>query len=184
MKGVIFNIFENFISKNLGEDAWYKVLDEARPEDEVFVGPKTYPDSTFLKLLSTCVGLYKLPLDSAVRTFGKFTFPQLVSRAPDLVAQFKTPEDLLIGLDGIIHVEVRKLMEDADPPKFVVSRREDGVLDVQYISKRKLCRLVEGLMEGLAEHYGKELHLVHKECTCQGASSCVFEISFLEKREK
>jgi len=181
MKGVIFNIFESFVNTAIGADAWDSILDEAKMESEVFIGPKTYDDSVLMKLVGTCINKYKLPAEGAIRSFGKFTLPHLMKKVPDVVGQFKSPEELLLNLDGIIHVEVRKLMEEAQPPKFIVSQNNDGSLDVEYISKRNLCILVEGLVEGLAEHYSKNVDYEQVCCCLHGDASCKFKIQFKNK---
>lgn len=180
MKGVVFNIFEDFIIKNFGDEAWELVLNESGTNQDVFVGPKTYPDSVFLKLVTTAVELKNLNLGNAVRLFGKFTYPQLVKKMPDVVKDFNTPEELLEALDGIIHVEVRKLLEEANPPKFEVSRDGD-YLKMKYISERKLCTFVEGLLEGLAESYDKKVEYEQINCVHNNDESCVFKLRFIEK---
>ncbi len=182
MKGVIFNIFENFVEKHHGEEAWDKVLDESQVENDVFTTPKTYDDREFIKLVTTFVGQHKLPLDAAIRIFGKFAFPQFAKRLPDVVSPYTGPESFLLNLDGIVHVEVCKLMEGATPPKFNVKKIGENKFEMEYISKRNLCPLVEGLLEGLAVYYGLEVEYVQKACTRQGCQSCFFEVQFKSKK--
>lgn len=181
MKGVIFNIFEEFVIKNLGLEAWDKVIQESQTESQVFIGPKTYEDAIFFKLLTTCLTLNKLPPAESIRAFGKFAFPLLTQRVPNLTTNYKTPEELLEKLDGIVHVEVKKLLENAQTPKFNFHKLNENEIDLEYISKKKLCLLVEGLIEGLAEQYKCDVKYDHYSCTQKGHPSCKFRISFIKK---
>ncbi len=175
MKGIIFNVFESFVSDNFGEETWEVVLEESKVDTDVYVAPKTYDDSLFLKLLTTAVSLKNLKIEDAVRAFGKYTYPRLASHAPSLVAPYKTPLELLEALDGIIHVEVRKLMEGANPPKFNVTRINESELELEYISKRNLPVLVEGLIEGLAESFHQQVEM---KVISQAGDSTKFHILF------
>jgi hypothetical protein len=178
MKGIIINIFEEFICNSFGEDAWDRVLHESKAETDVFVGPKTYSDEKFMQLLMTSVSLFRLPWDVAVRSYGKFIFPHLIKLAPYLVEKYQTPEEVLLNLDGIIHAEVKKFLSEAQPPKFIVKNLDGDRLSVEYISERNLCLLVEGLLEGLAEHYGSGVDYTHSTCVNKGDESCIFEVKF------
>lgn len=177
MKGVVFNIFESFIVENFSEEAWEEVLHESKIEEDVFVGPKTYDDSIFFALVTTAVKLKGLDFSQAVRLFGKYSFPMLRSKLITVVDQFTTPEELLLNLDSIIHVEVRKLLDNANPPKFEVIRIDEG-LELKYYSKRNLCIFLEGLLDGLAAHYHKKVKYEQVTCTHRGDEFCTFNIKF------
>lgn len=177
MKGVVFNIFESFIVENFSEEAWEEVLEQSNIDDDVFVGPKTYDDATFLALVTTAVKLKGLDFSQAVRLFGKYSFSMLRSKMITLVDQFQTPEELLLNLDGIIHVEVRKLLENANPPKFEV-RRVNDALELKYYSTRNLCIFLEGLLDGLAAHYNMKVKYEQTTCTHRGDEFCTFKIEF------
>lgn len=181
MKGVIFNIFEAFLQKAIAPSSWLEVLDRDGKSDRVYVGPKTYEDKEFLGLVGRAVELYKLPLGDTVKAFGKFTFPQLVRKLPNVVNQYHTPEELLLALDGIIHVEVRKLLSNANTPKFNVVRLSPTSVRVEYISERKLCKLAEGIFEGVAEHYGRDLVATKHKCLNSGDSCCEYVLEFKDK---
>jgi predicted hydrocarbon binding protein len=51
-----------------------------------------------------------------------------------------------------------------------------GVL-VSYTSERRLCRLLEGLVLGTAEHYGETLAVEEIQCMHQGDPGCVFTVT-------
>lgn len=156
MKGVMFNILEKFVVDNFGEENWEEVLDESG-SDGTFVGPKTYDDSIFMKIMMTAITLNKIAAEDAIRKFGSFAFPYLAHYGQDMIKDYKDPVDLLMDLDSIIHVEVKKLMEGAEPPKFIAEKIDQNTVKMNYISRRNLPSLVEGLMEGLAHYYSRRV---------------------------
>lgn len=177
MKGVIFNIFEDFVVTNFSDATWEKVLEDNHKEDEVFIGPKTYDDADLFSLIFSAIKLTNLEADVVIRCFGKFAFKNLKNKI-DISKDFDTPEELLMALDNIIHVEVRKLLEDAHPPKFEVYEENDYIY-LKYYSKRNLCILVEGLIEGLATFYGRKVDYQQTTCTHNGDKYCTFKVKFI-----
>ena len=90
------------------------------------------------------------------------------------------PRQLLLAVHDIIHVEVKKLMEGATPPNLYYDD-VDGDPDkliIHYESKRGLCMLMEGLLDGVAEHFGMEITYEQTSCTHRGDPRCTFEIQF------
>jgi hypothetical protein len=154
MKGVIFNVFENFIVETFDEESWEAVLDD-NDSDGVFVSPKTYDDQTFMNLVTSAITLKNLVPGDAIRLFGKYLLPVLMKNGGDLVSHYTNSLELLLELDSIIHVEVRKLMDGAEPPKFTVKQLDDTTVSIHYQSKRNLPDLVEGLIEGSAAFFGE-----------------------------
>ena len=84
MKGVIFNMLEEFTVETFGEETFEDVLDEAELiTTEPFVGPGTYPDEDLIALVTTLIKKVDMPLPDAVRAFGHWLFPRLAERIPD-----------------------------------------------------------------------------------------------------
>ena len=53
--------------------------------------------------------------------------------------------------------------------------KDEGVL-VSYTSERQLCRLLDGLVLGTAEHYGETLVVDEIQCMHRGEPGCVFTV--------
>lgn len=47
-----------------------------------------------------------------------------------------------------------------------------------YESKRRLCALAQGFVEGAAAHYGEAVEFEHRQCMHDGDSKCLFHLSF------
>lgn len=76
---------------------------------------------------------------------------------------------------------MRCLYPGADVPvfDFVGVAHEGGAgLVVGYRSRRRLCHLAAGFIEGVAAHYGEHVVLNHERCMQHGAPECVIVCSF------
>ena len=181
MKGVVFVLFEEFVVRNWGESTFEQLLDDCpHTAGEPFVSPKTYPDQWIVDLLTAACRRLGVTPAAALQAFGKFCFPGLASRFPTFVDGMDSPRRLLESVNDIIHVEVRKLMQGAEPPRLVCRPPADGpnVLDVEYDSHRGLCALVSGLLDGCAEHYGVPFQHEHTRCKQRGDTVCSFRVTF------
>jgi len=181
MKGVIFVIFEDFITSNFGQETFEELL-EACPHmaKEPIVSPKTYPDEWMVGMLTAACKRLGLTPPDALRAFGKFAFGSLIKRYPAFIDGVEHPRELLLAVHDIIHVEVKKLMEGATPPNLYYEDvdGEPDQLIIHYESKRGLCMLMEGLLDGVAEHFGVGIDYEQTACTHRGDPRCTFQLQF------
>lgn len=172
MKGDIFAIFEKFVEKNFGQTVYEDALEAASPDFETkgpFVTPEVYPDSDFMLLLRRTLEIVKVPLHQAMILFGRFAFSRLASTVPHLMKNYTNSIQLLRDLDGIIHVEVRKLRRGTNPPRFTFLLLPDGRVELVYESERHLYDLAEGLILGCADHFQENVSIerqVHEDGRC------------------
>lgn len=181
MKGEIFSIFEKFIEKNFGQGVYEDALSRAAPEfstKEPFVGPEVYPDSDFMALFGRTLEIVQVPVHKALWLFGRFAFRRLAASIPHLMPRYSSSVELLRELDGIIHVEVRKLSRGTAPPRFTFQEQQDGRIALVYDSPRRLYDLAEGLLVGLADYFGEEVS-VEREVHEDG--KCTFWLSYGQK---
>lgn len=180
MKGMIFNHFEGMITHVLGADAWERLLAESPLEtcEGYFVGPKTYPDADLFALVTTASKITGQPIDELLTAFGRYLFPALVGQYPMFVKPGMTAKSLLLSVDKVIHVEVRKLHPDTILPTL---RYEDPAADrltILYRSPRRLCDLAGGLIEAVGSHFKETIEQHHPQCMKRGDESCRIECTF------
>lgn len=176
MKGVIFNIFEDFVVANWGEEAYEDILDAAKPSCPFFVGPDTYPDDDLFGLVTTACEKHGIDLADAVRAVGVFAFPRLAQKYPVFVKEHSDFKTFMRTVDALIHVEVKKILSGAILPEFELEDPGPHQLIVRYRSPRKLCAFAEGLMTGAAEHFGQVIRYTHGPCMHEGHDHCRFAI--------
>ncbi|MBI2603907.1 MAG: heme NO-binding domain-containing protein [Deltaproteobacteria bacterium] len=179
MKGIIFNIIEEFIGENWGEEKYEEILGLCPLHTkEPFVGPGTYPDSDLISIVEKAAEILEISVPDVLRAAGKFMFPKLVEKFPQFIALHKHPKDFLVTIDSVIHVEVKKLYRDAETPRFQFTSPAPNKLAFDYQSKRKFCALVEGMLDGVAEHYKMPIQYHQTKCTHKGDTDCHFELQF------
>ena len=137
--------------------------------------------ATVTMLTAACEKLSVTPAE-ALRAFGKFAFGGLTKRYPAFLEGVEHPRQLLLAVHDIIHVEVKKLMEGATPPNLYYDNVDGSPdeLTVHYESARGLCALMEGLLQGAAEHFGVGIEYEQTACMHRGAERCTFELKFLQ----
>jgi hypothetical protein len=179
MKGVIFNLLEEFIIEIADEDTYEEILDGVTlVTREPFVGPGTYPDEDLVALVTKTVERLGMPAPAALRAFGKWIFPKLAAMVPPELTDFDHPKEFLKTVDRIIHVEVQKLYEHAAPPKFYYEDPGPDSLIMRYHSERKMYDLMDGLLEGVAEHYKVPIQYERAETEWNGKQVCEYQLTF------
>ena len=183
MKGIIFNLLEEIVGRESGEDAWDALL-EAAQLDGVYSSLGSYADADLMKLVQAMAASRKEPPEAVLRFFGARAIPLLAARYPIFFDSHRSTRSFLLTLNDIIHPEVRKLYPGADVPDFGFDARAEDVLVMSYASSRKLCALAEGLIHGAAAHFGEEARIAQPECMLRGDRRCVLRITFGGREER
>lgn len=177
MKGIIFNLLEEVVTTKFGADTWDKLLQQANV-DGAFTSLGSYPDEQLVALVEAASAELKLPAAQIVRWFGGEAIPLLAKKYPGFFSRHTSTRPFVLTLNGIIHPEVRKLYPGADTPDFEIDATSPDVLVMVYRSKRKLCALAEGLIDGTANHYHETVTINHCACMHRGDASCRLEMTF------
>ncbi len=180
MKGIIFNLLQEVVTQAHGEDVWDQLLETAGV-DGVFTSLGNYPDEDLFKLVGAAAAALALPANEVVRWFGVSALPLLAQKYPGFFQKHESTRPFVLTLNAIIHPEVRKLYPGAEPPNFEFDTASPDLLVMNYYSKRKLCALAEGFVEGAAAHFGETVLIAHPLCMHRGDSHCRLELSFKKK---
>ena len=180
MKGVIFNVLEEFIVENWGEAVYEEILGACPVRMHAgHVGPGTYADVDMVTIVTKTCERLKVAPEDALKAFGRFLFPRLLKRYPSVADGIEDPYELLRRIDDAIHVEVRKLVPQAVTPRILCDTAADGSgAVVTYQSSRKLCAAFTGLLQGVGDRYGCETEYQQFRCMNDGADCCAFNVRF------
>jgi hypothetical protein len=177
MKGVIFNLLEQVVTDDFGEDAWEDILDTSGC-DGAYTAVGTYEHDDFTRLLGATAVRIERPDDDTLKWFGRKALPLLVGLYPAFFEPHSSAGSFLLTLNDVIHPEVRKLFPGAYAPEFDYVAREAGTVELGYLSYREMCTFAEGLIEGAADHYGERVEIQQTSCTRRGDEKCVFVCHF------
>lgn len=177
MKGIIFNLAEEVVSSEHGEDAWDAVLDGAGVAG-TYTSLGSYPDADLLAIVSSAARLLQSDQDAVLRHVAEGAIPLLATRYPHFFTPHKDARSFVLTLNEIIHPEVRKLYPGADVPHFSYDVQEGDAVNLRYFSARRLCALAEGFIAGAARHYGQRVRIEQPACMLRGDESCLLRCEF------
>ena len=177
IKGIIFNLLEEIVREEHGEDAWDDLLDAA-DLDGVYTSLGNYPDEQMHRLVAAAAAALNLSAEDVLVWAGRRTLPLMAGRFPHFFDAHTTTRSFLLTLNSMIHPEVRKLYPGANTPEFDFDASDPDTLVMHYRSARRLCAYAQGLVEGAAEHYGQKAIFTQSACLHRGDPACIFQISF------
>ncbi len=177
MKGLLFNVLEEVVASEHGDDAWDELLETAEL-DGAYTSLGSYPDEQMTQLIRAAGTLFGRPADEVLRHFGRRALPIFAKRFPALFEGRRSTRDILVALNSIIHPEVRKIYPGAEVPSFDFHTSTLGQLIMGYASSRRLCLFAEGLIEGCADLFEEHLSVQQSLCVRKGNAICLFVVSF------
>jgi len=179
MKGIIFNLLEDFIVEGWGAEKFERAFERCPIQAQVpYVGPSTYPDAHLLAIIDAVSAELGIGSAEAIRGFGRFAFPRLAEKFSVFVREYQHPKPFLKTVHGIIHLEVRKVYVNSEPPLITFQDPAPDRLLMQYTSRRNLCPFFAGLVEGSGDYFKVPIALTQTQCTLAGAASCEFSLQF------
>lgn len=153
MKGIVFNLLEEVVTRRFDANTWDSLLDAAGV-DGAYTSLGSYGDDQLGRLVGAAATALKQPPQEIVRWFGREALPLLAVKYPQFFRPHADTRSFLVTLNGIIHPEVRKIYPGADTPEFEFVGGPPGSLTMIYRSRRRLCAFAEGLIVGAAVFYG------------------------------
>ena len=179
MRGIIFTALADMVEEQYGLDVWFELIDGCDlPSGGVYTAGGYYDDQEVFSLVGALCEHLDLPTEFVLRAFGVYLSKILLDDHRRYLKENKDLKSFLMAVNNVIHVDVEKLYPGTSVPFLSYVDRDENHLTLFYSSKRKLCFLAEGLIEGAADYYKTEIALIHAECMHRGDEYCRFEISF------
>lgn len=176
MKGVVFNLLEEAVTRAFGPDTWDALVEDAGVSG-AYTSLGSYPDEEIEALAAAAGRALSLDRDAVLRWFGVNAMPILAELYPDF---FRAPDAraFVEGINTVIHAEVRKIYPGAACPHFRMHAHPSGDLVMDYLSTRNMCALAQGFVEGAAAWFGETVDFQHAACVKDGAPHCTFQIAW------
>jgi hypothetical protein len=178
MKGMVFTNFLEMVEELYGFDLVDTIIDASDlSSDGAYTAVGTYPHTEMVALLQNLEKETKVPVPELLVTFGTYLFGKLASGYPEMLVDCHNSRELLLRLDGVVHVEVAKLYPDAQLPRFDTVELPNGDLEMTYLSARHLEDLAEGLLRGSLKHFKDEATITRE---LQTDDFVVFKVCYAE----
>ncbi len=181
MQGAIFTTFSEMIIEKMGMEQWNELLDKTAPISQgVYTKGELYEDSELINMVVALSEKTGISAEQLIQAFGEYLFTSLYESCPADISKITCLREFLLVIDGVIHVEVKRLHPNAYLPKFEYEGGENNELIMYYTSKRKLCHASIGLIYGAAKQFKETIKITQTECMHDGADRCKLVIDFQE----
>ena len=141
MKGIIFNLAEEVVVAEHGEEVWDAVLEDAAMSGS-YTSLGSYPDADLSPIVASAARLLGARQSAVLRHVAEGAIPLLAQRYPHFFTPHPDARSFVLTLNDIIHPEVRKLYPGADVPNFSYQVHGDDALTLTYESGRRLCAVL------------------------------------------
>ncbi len=180
MLGLVFTEFIEMVEGRFSPELADAILEDVgAPHGGAYTAVGNYPHQEMLALVAALSRRTGEPEPALVQALGRHLMQHFRRAHADLLVRHGSLFDLVAAIDGEIHVEVRKLYEQAAPPRFTVTGRDPQRLSLLYESPRCLQHLALGLLEAAAEHYGERVRITRQPHEHEGRRGVLFQLERL-----
>ena len=162
MLGLVFTEFVELVEEKFSPETADAVLTEvAPPHGGAYTAVGYYPHEEMVSMVGALSRHTGVPAGDLVKAFGGHLLHRFVAAHGDMFTRHSNLFDFVASIHTEIHVEVRKLYDNAAPPRFTVLQRDGQTLQMLYQSPRAMEQLAQGLLEQAAVHYGEPCDISH-----------------------
>lgn len=160
MKGIIFTEFMDLVEEKFGLEELDNVLLEAG-DSGVYTAVGSYDHRDLVKLIVQLSKRTGISPEDLQRVFGQSVFHNLYNTLPDnsSLQGCKTTFQFIKLVEDYIHIEVKKLYPEANPPKFDFLSESETEMTFDYMSARCMSHVCLGLIEGCSEFFNEKVNM-------------------------
>ncbi len=164
MKGLIFTEFLELVETGFGMEVADRVITRGCPfHTGGFTSVGTYDHRDLVSMVGELSTIAEQPPEALVYQFGKQLFGKFLKDYPEAFERVSSTFELLLLVEDVIHVEVRKINPEAELPAFSFPATDEGCLDVVYQSTRPFADLAHGLIAASIEHFRESLEIIRTD---------------------
>ncbi len=182
MHGLIFVTWEKYLSERFKGSVLREYRDNlGKTLPTAILASRVYDDNVLLAGVAEASHVSKVPVEMLLQEFGRYFITNGLTRhlCAYILTQVHSGRELLLAMHDA-HQQMSRLPDGLAPPLFQYTTRiqHPDELTLIYDSPRKICPVLVGAIEGAAERYGEQVHIVERTCMKRGDPICRFEIRF------
>lgn len=182
MKGIVFTEFIEMVEGKFSYEIVDTLFEEAHfSSNGIYTSVGNYDVNELLTLVEILSKHSGKTVQELIYTFGFYLFGRLASTYKNMLVDITGTFQMLQKLDDHIHVEVRKLYNDAEVPTFKIVSFEANQLKIKYSSSRPLADLAEGLIKGCIEYYKENMTVTRHNISESPPYEALFCITHYDK---
>lgn len=162
MYGMVNQAIRGMVLERYGKETWTRIHVAAN-SPESFSPMEPYEDTITFSLVEVVSRELGVPAESILKAFGEYWVRSIANVQYGQIMRSSGVSfgDFLANLDHM-HQRIRVAFPNYDPPSFRVKPIDATRLQLDYYSKRAgLLPFVEGLLQGLAEHFSISIQIEH-----------------------
>ena len=178
MYGMVNQGIKEYVTSNLGDPTWRKILEKSGLDSDQFETMLAYDDDMTYRLVFAASDVLELSTDQVLEAFGKFWVNYAGDTAIGRLLDFggETLFELLDSLNEM-HERIQMSLPHLRPPSFEFEMSEGNVHQLHYYSEREgLQPMVIGLVKGLALKCGENVQIRIVQSRLNGADHDIFEL--------
>ncbi len=180
MKGIVFSEFLDMVEDKFSIETTERLIDEVKPPSGgAYTTVGTYDPQEMVDLVAKLSEITSISVPDLLKTFGRHLLMRFVEIFPDFFEGVTSALDFLPLVESYVHLEVKKLYNDAELPSFTCVSPNPGRLEMTYRSVRNLPDLAEGLILGTVDHFNERVE-VRRESIPEDPSAELFIITKLQ----
>ena len=161
MKGIVFTEFLDLVEERFGLEMVDAIISQSKLESKgVYTSIGTYSFSELLQLLQNLKIQTGISIDNLLLIYGEHFFSVIETNYKDLLSSYNDPIEMLASIENHIHVEVRKIYNDAELPTFIIKKKTKTTLILIYKSSRSMHHFGLGLMNKTFEHFNSKATII------------------------
>jgi tRNA A-37 threonylcarbamoyl transferase component Bud32/predicted hydrocarbon binding protein len=176
MHGTIYCITQKFVVSNHGNQTWLDLLEQAGCPVTQFSPVQMYPDEYIGAIVEAACKALNMEPAALLRELGKFAAGELINFANRLLHPSWKTFEVLANVESLIHTTIKFENSKAQPANIQSFRISENEIEVIYTSRRGLCALAHGIIEGIAEYYKEDVVVEQITCTETGNTFCSFRV--------
>jgi len=163
MKGMIFTEFLELVERTHSAELAETLLANADlPSGGIYTAVGNYDHREMVTLVVALSRQTRQPVDQVLHWFGENLFVTLSTGYPGFFADKDNAFSVLVGIESVIHTEVRKLYPDAELPSFDVIQHGRDELVLDYRSPRCMDDLAHGMIDACIAYFDEPLTLARR----------------------
>ena len=160
MKGIVFTEFLEMVEDKFGFETSDAIVEGANlPHGGSYTAVGSYPHSEMVDLLVELNKQTKIEVPELLQIYGEHLLGRFAAMFPKFFEGHVHVFDFLDSIENTIHVEVRKLYNDAQLPTFETAVKTDTHMALIYESANHLEDLAVGLIRGSLKHFKTEANI-------------------------
>ena len=178
MKGIIFTEFLEMVEEEFSPEMADQIIISSDLNSEgAYTALGNYSHEELLQLVSHLSEQASLPVNDLVKAFGRRLIDRFANSHLEFFTQADSAFSFLENVDKNVHIEVKKLYPEADPPSFEYNQPESGSLIMMYRSKRPFSDLAEGLIAGVIDYFGENISVKRQDLDVEQGTVTQFTLT-------